>query len=437
MSGGDTDRFTNPNSSYLRFSRTMYMIEEVEYKGSWRLPNTDTWINGILTFSPETGSSLELFGTFGNGLFEPPYQEIILGKTTGGDITLVEVWYRSSKHIYNQIKIGVYRPMKIFVGKHFNSKTEIKFREVSFQLFNLWDWFNISGINFEYNDVSKDYSVVYKKPNIIEFTYHKDCQGHMTFVSPIEFKDENHRIEIEEGCHVSLKNNNKVHYEELLKEIMVFQGFVTLSTFEQSYPMRIIFKDDDYYKEDGEIKRTLKVQCLYQNDFYNKNHQIQRPSESLLGYHRIQDDFPNVIFDWNKKFHEIEPSFLLLLDYFIKKNSYGSEKFINIVKSLETFHKLTTNMKKSLNKRLHDLLNTYSNQYIQTKITDIDTFCTEVVELRNDYTHPDLNFMVNSLKVELVYRLTQQLTGLIISCVLTEIGIDKTLFEERLIQVLN
>ncbi len=414
------------------------MIEKVEYKGSWRLPDSETWINGTLTFSPETGSVLELFGTFCNSsLFEPPYQEVILGKTTGGDITLVEVWYRSSKHIYNQIKLGFYRPMKVFIGRHFNSKTEIKFREVSFQLFNLWDWFNISGINFEYNDQSRDYSIIYTKPKTIEFLYHNDCRGNLNFFSPIEFKDSVHRIEIEEGCHVSLKNQIQTHYEDLLKDIMVFQGFVTLSTFEQSYPMSITFKDDDYFKEDDDEKRPLFIRCMYQNNFYDKNHKVRLPSESLVGVNKIKDDFPNIIFLWNKQFHEIEPTILHLLEYFVNKNSFSSEKFLNIIKGLETFHKLTTNKKTTLKRRLEDLLNLYTNLYIVNQINNVDTFCKEVVDLRNDFTHPDLNFIGSSMKVELVYKLTQRLTGLLISCILKEVGIDNSFFEDRLISLLN
>jgi hypothetical protein len=414
------------------------MIEEVEYKGSWRLPNSDNWINGTLKFSPETGCFLELFGTFGNNtLFEPPYQEIILGKTTGGDITLVEVWYRSSKHIYNQIKLGYYRPMKVFIGKHFNSKTEIKFREVSFQLFNLWDWFNISGINFDYNDQSKDYSIVYTKPKTVEFLYHNDCVGNMTFFSPIEFKDSIHRIEIEEGCHVSLKNRNQTPYEDLLKDIMVFQGFVTLSTFEQSYPMNITFRDENCFHEDDKEKKPIYIRCLYQNNFYSKNHKVRLPSESLIGINSIKDDFPTIIFEWNKKFHDIEPTFLLLLDYFINKNHFDSEKFLNIVKGLETFHRLKITKKKHLKERLKDLIEIYNNKYIETKIIDVDTFCKDVVELRNDFTHPNLNFIVSSMKVELVYQLTQKLTGLLISCVLKEVGINISFFENGLISRLN
>lgn len=43
------------------------MTTKMEYKGQWKLPDAEEWINGTLTFDPEFGGKLELFGTFNSG----------------------------------------------------------------------------------------------------------------------------------------------------------------------------------------------------------------------------------------------------------------------------------------------------------------------------------------------------------------------------------
>src|SRR5690606_34348260 len=76
------------------------MIEEKEYKGEWQIPGDDVWHNGVLKFSPDKRTSLEIYGSFNNGLFDRNAQQIIIGKTSQGDITLVDSHYRSTKHTH-------------------------------------------------------------------------------------------------------------------------------------------------------------------------------------------------------------------------------------------------------------------------------------------------------------------------------------------------
>jgi hypothetical protein len=445
------------------------MIEKVEYKGDWRLPDSDTWMKGIVTYSPEDGIILELFGTFKKHIFDHSNYDIVLGKTTEGDITLVDNWYRSTKTNLNGTTIGVYNPRIILVGKHFDTISEITFREISFQLFNLFDWSDISGITSDYDEISKRYSIGYQKPSELEFSIYKDCQGLITFFSPLHRNSHNNRIELHEECEVSLKYKDKVHFEELLTDMSIFQRFITLTTFEQSYPLSITFNDDDYFKEVRKTKQKIQIKCIFPNIFYNKKYQVRRSSESLLRFKDIREEFPKLISNWFEKYKELEPSFVLLLDYFIDKNKFNTEKFMDIIRGLETFHRRTssvtrlpkTEFKKKIKKilntigleeqdkkwlkeelsysnelklreRLSLLITTHSNKYIQKQIVNIDSFCKDVVNTRNYHTHYSKKPKTKILIDKEFFDVTQILTGLLISCLLNYIGVNDSVFEERL-----
>jgi len=449
------------------------MIEKVQYKGRWRLPESETWINGVVTYSPDEGIILELYGTFRKHSFDHSNHDIILGKTTDGGITLVDNWYRSTHEKYNYTTIGVYNPRRIFVGKHFNSIKEITFREISFRLFNLFEWCCTSGLKTDYNENTKGYNIGYEKPNDIEFSIHPDCQGQLTFFSPIHMKSDNNKIELHEECGVSLTYQKKQHYEDILTDMSIFQRFITLSTFEQSYPLRITFRDENYCEELHKVKRKIQIQCIFSNVFYNSKYQVRKTSESLLRFNDIKEDFPKVISSWFEKYKELEPSFVLLLDYFIDKNKINTEKFMDIVRGLETFHRRTSTrtrfpkkefqekkktilntvsleeqdkkwLKEELNysnelklrERLSELIMNHCNKYIQKQIPDIDTFCKEVVNTRNYNTHFDPYLREKSLTGEGILDVTQILTGLLISCIYNHIGVDDSIFEERLVNLL-
>ncbi|MCK4799137.1 MAG: hypothetical protein KAT05_17325, partial [Spirochaetes bacterium] len=76
------------------------MIAKFEHKGKWKLPESDTWFNGTLSYDPDNGAILEIYGSF-NSFIDRSSKEIVLGKTIAGDITLIDVWYRKTKSSSN------------------------------------------------------------------------------------------------------------------------------------------------------------------------------------------------------------------------------------------------------------------------------------------------------------------------------------------------
>jgi hypothetical protein len=448
------------------------MIENVEYKGKWRLPESETWINGVVKFTPEDGISLEIFGSFGTNLLNHPSQEIILGETIDGEITLVSNYFRSSINNFDQISIDVYTPTFIIKNRLFNSIDEVRFREISFRLFNLFEWYGSTGLIMNFTNLSL-FSINYKRPEDIEFSIHKDCVGKLRFFSPIKTEKSNNRLYLYEECEVSFKYSEKVEFRKLLNDMSIFQRFITLSTFEQSYPLQITLHDDDYFLQEENHKQKLFLHCIYQNIFFNKKYQFRTSNDSLLKFQDIQEEYPRLIRNWYNLFQEIEPTINLLLSYFVNKNKINREKFMEIIRGLETFHRSTsqnTRTPKSefkkkvtsilgsldlpkedndwlkeelqysnelkLRDRLIDLIDKYSNNYIKKHFDDIDSICRNVVNTRNYYTHFGNHLKGRIYSNNELVGITQKLTGLLISCVLSEIGVDNRFFEDKLDELL-
>ena len=114
----------------------------------------------------------------------------------------------------------------IFIGKHFNSVEEICFREISFRLFNLNEWTGLSGLLFNTDNLPKEFSINYTKPNDIKFSIKQDCDCFMTFFTPIQMGGENNRLEVMEECEVTIQYKEKTFYEDILTDMSIFQRFI-------------------------------------------------------------------------------------------------------------------------------------------------------------------------------------------------------------------
>jgi hypothetical protein len=141
------------------------MISKRKYKGKFKTPDSKKWYYGTLTFDPKSGAELEIFGTFNPIIFDQSSKQMIIGITDEGEITLIDNWYVSTRSSPNDIVVGIYRPNIIIEGHIFNNFLDIKFEEVTFRIFNLFQWIAKTGQNrgeINYNNLEK-YSIHYKE----------------------------------------------------------------------------------------------------------------------------------------------------------------------------------------------------------------------------------------------------------------------------------
>jgi hypothetical protein len=449
------------------------MTTQIEIRGKWKVPNSTEWIIGTLKFDPDDEMRLEVFGTFNKHIFDRSLTKIIIGDTTSGEITLVENHYVNYR-TQNDILTSIYQPTFIIEGKHFESEENISFRKVIFRAFNLFEWIDTNGLKTNLNQYGKKFSIEYEQPTEIKFILNDNCTGFFSFDSPINFTDTDNKIEIKEHCYVTLNYCNKNPYKDILRDIHFFIGFITLCTHGQSYPIRITFQDEDYL-ENIEGSYHLKfIYCHYLSTTYSKKHRSRRKHEHLVPFKEISESLPIFLKNWYEKYKEIEPVLNLMLYSFRDKNKFNSEKFMDVVRSLETFHRrlhknhkipkseylkkvnhilnnvdlndkeklwlkerLDYGNEPTLNERVRELFDIYTNSYLQVEISDIASFCRSVVQSRNYYTHYDISLEKKALRGEGLFLMYKKLLALLMSCVLETIGIDKKIFEKNLKNILE
>lgn len=438
------------------------MIEQFEYKGRWKVPEEETWYNGTLTFSPDLGASLEIFGTFNPGFLNRKTKSIILGETNMGDITLVDNYFKSNKHSFSSdITVGTYKPNYLIIGHHFETTESILFRKVTFKSFNLFEWLDTAGLNHSVKKSS--FSLNYEKPSQISFDLFNGCKGIIDFHYAISLEGISNSAEIEESSSVTLEYSERRELKDILMDIYVFNGFVTFATFEQSYPLSITFSDAEYLYE----KKQKLIKCSYNNPSYGIQYKPRRKGEHLLDYSYISAEFPSLIHNWYKRYQELRPVFSLMLYSFKDKLKFSEDKFMDIARAIETFHRLTTTCTKlpskdfelmvqriyskiepadkqwlvkqnaftyqnecSLKKRLLDLFKVYTNPYLEERIPNIKRFCLQVVNSRNYYTHYNPDKEKEALKGKELFELNQNLKALLITCICKDIGLKDDNFEE-------
>jgi len=450
------------------------MTTKFECKGQWRLPNSDQWYGGTLTFDPDSGALLEIFGTFNKNVLDYADQEIVLGKTTSGDITLVTNWFKTTKYINDGVRIGVYEPIFIIEGQHFDTSTALNFRKVKFNGFNLFQWLDISGLEHDFSKMDEGYSISYHKRPNVKFELTEGCQGEIEFGSPIRFEDSNNKIEIKEKCSVSLSYLKKTPYIEILNDIVCFLGFVTFVTYEQSYALDITFQDDDFFEEFQKTRRTKSINCYFQNGFFSSKYKLRRKHEHLVCYKDINQIFPTIIKNWYNEYSKLDPVFSLVLNSFRDRYRFSIANFMDNVRALEAFHRMTHNNsvlseseyilkvnkivdnqslekqdiewlqdrlkygnEPSLSKRIKELIGDCSSSFIVKSSKERKAFCGKVVDSRNYYTHYDKSLKNKALKGKKLAILNRKLKWLLYSSILSHIGLDASHFKEGLESLLS
>lgn len=444
------------------------MTSKFIHKGEWKLPTDENWTNGTLEFDIEQGTSLELFGTFNPSFLDRENQKIILGKTTNGDITLIDCIYRGNKSIHNGVIIGKYEPLIILEGHHFTNISKIKFSQVIFRVFNLFQWLNLSGLDVNIKNQSKSYEIEYEEIQKIEFNLSNNCKGKITFDGPITTNGPYNAIELQEEAYITLDYSEQEYYKTILGDISKIVGFITLVTFEQSYPKRIVFRDNEYKTETKHSNYNKYINCYYEHTNYNKKHKLRNRGQHLVGYQDISSNFPLIIAKWFSLYNDTQEVIFLVLNYFKDKYRFTTDKFIDTVRAIESYHRIHYNNNRipkdefdnlvstildqvkldnedytwlkqrlignepNLKLRIEDLFEKHSNDFILSKISKINVFARQTTDSRHYYTHYDPKGKKKALEGIELSEITQINRAIIITCLLNHIGIDSEYLNDGL-----
>lgn len=438
------------------------MRDNFESKGLWILPNSeDEDISGTIFYTKEQGIILELLGSFGDTeqLFSASNNEIILGVLQNGKkVTLLNNAITSRTVNFPGIPTVKYMCSYMLVGGHFYSKSEIVFDEISIEYHNLSEWLNIDGID-QKEGSNKEFHLHYKLPAEIKFKIN-DYDARFEFFAQTKSADiEN--FSLIQKVEFSLKKQNTISIFDILRQSLIFQGFITFGSFQSCYPLRITLKNENSFEIHHKHKIYNEIELYYKSKV-RKIQKSKKSFEFLFTYQDAQENFQEIINNWYKYDSEIEPIIYLFLNSFYTHDTIFSEnKFLEIIHALETFHrrtykneviskseyskkkktilesvpleyrewlqgKLNFGNEPSLHERLVELLSEIEEfTLLEEIITNKDEFIKNVKDSRNYYTHYDKRTEKKALKGSDLYYLTTKLRIVLIIHLLILLGIDK------------
>jgi hypothetical protein len=448
------------------------MLKPFSYTGAWHVPGNDRLLRGTLHFDPVVGASLDVFGSFDHTSMDPRNIDIILGETHEGKVTLLHC-HQMNARITGGIVNTSYYVAIIFEGVHFAALPAIRFTKIYFELFNFFEWIDRWRLKYSATEDRDRISVHYEREKAIPFTLHEHCNGSIYFFSLSSSQAMPHNITIDERCEVILAFDESRDFEEMLSEMTIFYQFISLCTYEQSYPTAISFTSPDIqstFQSDG-ISKTWDniIRCHFSNTYYKPQFKSRRTDEHILPFANIASNFSNVISGWYTHYKQIEPAFILLLRFFQGKLTMSTEKFMDQARAIETFHRRTANIDKmsadkydaiverikhefhlspeereiietrlsygyepSLRERVKDMLNQFGNPLIDYYVPDQDAFVKDVVKNRNFYTHFVKKKNWEPLKGLALQQVADRIMLVLICAIFKIIGVEYEQYQQGL-----
>lgn len=425
------------------------MIQNFKYTGIWFLPeneeNADTHTTGTLTFDINSKANLELLGVL-KADDNLEQLELILGLTSDGKkITLYKSFEYSRTISFPGLETSKYQPNYVLIGHHFKKTEDLVFYTVTARFKNFELWINKYG--FDLNANFEIYQVQYALPKQIHFKINDNTKGRINFSFSAPFRAKIQKVTIEQKSELIIENNTAKPFLQIIDDLMYFQNFLTLGTFETAYPFSISLV----------LNETDKVEVFYKPNFNYIENEKKHINDFLFCFADIEENFENIITKWYKLKEEIEPIIYLLLDSFFNKGKFTENRFLNIVQGLETFHrrfklnevrpkKEHQNMIKeildcveepnkawlserlhfsnepTLHNRLSDLLEFLKIETIDKIVPDKAQFIKDTKNSRNYYTHYDVSTEKKALKNSQLFILTEKLRVILIASVLIETG---------------
>ena len=186
----------------------------------------------------------------------------------------------------------------------------------------------------------------------------------------------------------------------------------------------------------------------------------------------IESKFSKIIENWMNLFSDFESVIILILRYFKNKFLFTEEKFIDVIKAIENFHRIEYNNERipikeldilienilsqvnlngddlkwlesklignepNLKHRIKELINNNKNKFTNDNSKNLKRLYYHATNSRNYYTHYDNEKKASALDGKELYDVTTKLFGLLISCFLNKIEIEPKDYEENLVTIL-
>lgn len=322
------------------------MVEAKELKGHWWLPeNPEHQVGGILTFSPTSGISLELFSALDDNHEktqnnEPVGFQTVLGKTTQNKKITVESTIRTNYTTHDVLgskeMTSEHTAMKAYIGEHFDS--DPLFDEIVIDFPPLHGWFGKTGIESDVENIEGE-----GEPIMVYRHHHPECvsveledadlmlistrQSSGGFGESIHIEDANFHVK---------KSDGGLSLQESREWARRLQAFLTLACGEEVHFETL----DGRMNTENQTSPYLEVEALFPRSRYKETSSTFDINKHTFGYSDIEDRFESVIQDWFKKYDELEPVFSLYFSTQYNSGLYVQNEFLSLTRAVESYHRI-------------------------------------------------------------------------------------------------
>ncbi len=428
------------------------MTEDLKLGGIWFRPEKpEEKKAGVLTFNPIAGLELELYGAFGHVVFGPHSFPLILGETNQGKVTLLE-----SYRIKASEKQSKFRTQYLFLGRHFLDINELHFHTSHAEVAGLNAFLKEKTFDISDDQTVRKWEISYEAFDRLNLNISEHLQAEI-FAEGIPRFEHNSRTKVRVTEKVWFKQvyGAAVNFKEILSDLQKFWEFLNLCLDRPSFPYQIILKSDTYEEN---------VRLYYKNIFYQP--QFGEFIHPILSFTDLKKDFTQLIQNWFESYKTYGHLIHLRLYYYSNKNRFTIDRFLDMARILESFHRLSRKnirmdpedyrkfllkikqleidqqFKRLLNDRLsfgneptfktrlEDLFNELP-QTVRDRIDGDKKLSKMVKDTRNYYTHYGDTLKAKVPPIDKLVTITDNLEGVISFLLLKEIGIPSTTLEQR------
>ena len=359
-------------------------MDSIQKDGLFWLPhNPEKDVGGRLTFSPQDGLELHLFGSLRsnpNSRLHSSLPLLIHGVTKSTPITLSNCLLKTASESIGSGGLTVisetYRPGLVLDGEHFQDIDALKFDEAYIGLFNLnqWIWRNGVTLDSDGNGERIDYSPPEQLYVGTEF-------GQLRLVAQSEFSQgvtRTYTLKVSRLLELVLSHPMSV--DSITKFAAQLQDLLTICTCTPSAVESLVVASSRSQQRVGVLRNMIGPDP--------RDLKVEHPGSMYLTF----DDVGGVecIRAWLKNSAKYGIVSRLLVDHTYNKNTYLDIRFLNTVIAAETLLRVRTNKSKvKLREGLQQLAEE-SGTVASDLVGDIGLWAENVRRTRNALVHRDV-----------------------------------------------
>lgn len=446
--------------------------EAFEITGYWWLPeNPKHTVVGTLYYSNEK-IILELVGAFEdipNMLQHPKDFSIILGFSNKGKNITLNNCYLNQYQLSTGFPTSSYRIVTLFIGVHFNTPLNIKFKSITFSTFYLDEWIGKSGFQFpaiEELIKSKIINVKHESPKEISVTLDDKTKIIFGFevdydIIPKQFQE----ITLKQSAFVTIEFDSDTDFSHCHKFNYYLRNFLSLATSQPVYPLVLKGKTAENKIIENSQEKFPTV-LIYYNfvDMPEKPRNVVREN-MFFSFDDISANLEICLKNWFSKADNLEPVYNLYFGLVYTKHVYINQEFQSLIHGLESYHRLmiggTDALKEEYEKKINNILQNcpqehkdwlkeelrYGNELTLKRRLEVllerfpdvlenypiegKKFIRRIVDTRNYLTHYDKQLKPRIANDDEKIILNKRMMILLEACLLYELG-----FSEEKIKIL-